>query len=70
MALSVEELKQLRDDLERVYLSGASSVAYDGKRIDYTPDIKDRLAAVDAQIAAAEGKRRPVAGFARFSRGC
>jgi hypothetical protein len=59
------------DALRRAYASGTLRVSYDGKTVEYgsEADLKRRIDTIESAIAAAQGKPRPVAGYAAFGRG-
>lgn len=67
MAWSQTEL----DALKSAYAQGVTRVSYEGKTVEYASgaDLLRRIREIDAEIAAASGRKKPVAGFARFSRG-
>ena len=61
MALELEELQTLRDDLVRARARGAKVVQINGERVEYRSDAEMRVAIadLDSQIAAASGTARP-----------
>jgi len=66
MAWTTAEL----DALKSAYASGTTSVSYEGKTVSYDSGsgILARIRVIESEIAAASGKPKPRAGFARFSR--
>lgn len=67
MAWSQAEL----DALKSSYAMGVTRVEYEGKVTTYPSgeDLLRRIRMIESEIAATAGKKKPVAGFARFSRG-
>ena len=63
----LNQLEQLR----AAWRSGHVEVAYDGKRVSYrdAEGMKQAIAALEAEIARAQGVRRPTIGVIRSSRG-
>jgi hypothetical protein len=59
------------DALRRAYASGTLRVSYDGKTVEYgsEADLKRRIETIEGAMAAAQGRPRPVAGYAAFGRG-
>lgn len=57
--------------LKRAFAAGVLRVTYDGKTVEYASadDLLKRIRAIEAEIAASSGARRPVAGYAGFGRG-
>lgn len=67
MAWSQAEL----DALRRAYASGTLRVTYDGKTVEYgsEADLKRRIETIESALAEAQGRPRPIAGYAAFDRG-
>ncbi len=67
MAFSQAEL----DALKSAYAMGVTRVEYEGKVTVYPSgaDLLRRIRIIEGEIATTAGKKKPVAGFARFSRG-
>lgn len=65
-----ENLQAELDALKAAYRSGARRVSYEGKTVEYDDEagLRRRIAAIEADMAAASGQTRPVARFARFGR--
>ncbi len=59
------------DALKRAYASGTLRVSYEGKTVEYDTQagLLARIRTIEAELAATSGKKRPVAGYARFGRG-
>lgn len=59
------------DALKSAYAMGVTRVEYEGKVTTYPSgsDLLRRIREIEAEIAAGAGNKKPVAGFARFSRG-
>lgn len=59
------------DALKAAYASGTLRVSYEGKMIEYgsEADLLRRIRVIEGEIASTAGKKKPVAGYARFSRG-
>lgn len=60
------------DALKSAYAQGVTRVSYEGKTVEYASgdDLRRRIREIEGEIAATSGKKKPVAGFVRFSRGC
>lgn len=56
--------------IKEAYGSGITRVTYDGKTSEYRSlaEMKQIIATIELELAAAAGKRLPVAGFASFRR--
>lgn len=67
MAWSQAEL----DALKAAYAAGTTRVEYEGKVVQYPSgtDLLRRIRIIEAEVKANAGQKKPVAGFARFSRG-
>ncbi|WP_290689968.1 MULTISPECIES: phage head-tail joining protein [unclassified Haematobacter] len=59
MAVSVEELEGLRDELIRARASGLRSVEYEGKRITYQDDAQMAGALADLETRIRRASTRP-----------
>lgn len=59
------------DALKRAFAAGVLRVTYDGRTVEYASadDLLKRIRAIEAEIAASSGTKRPVAGYAGFGRG-
>lgn len=59
------------DALKRAYASGTLRVTFDGRTVEYgdATDLKRRIDTIETEIAAASGRKRPLAGYAAFGRG-
>lgn len=59
------------DALKAAYARGTLRVTYDGKTIEYgsAVDLKSRIDTIQAELSANSPNKRPVAGYAAFSRG-
>jgi hypothetical protein len=59
------------DALKRAFASGTLRVTFDGRTVEYgnADDLMKRIRAIEAEVAGVDGRARPVAGFAGFSRG-
>jgi len=57
--------------LKAAYARGTLRVTYDGKTVEYgnEADLKRRIETLESAIAAESGKKRPIAGYAGYSRG-
>lgn len=58
------------DALKTAYAQGIRRVTYDGKTIEYAslPEMNEAIIRISRALAAASGKKRPIAGFASFNR--
>lgn len=58
--------------LKSAYAQGVTKVSYEGKTVEYASgtDLLSRIREIEGEIASVTGKKKPVAGFVRFSRGC
>lgn len=67
MAFTEAEL----DALKCAYASGTLRVSYEGKTVEYDSQagLLARIRTVEAELVGSAGRRRPVAGYARFGRG-
>jgi hypothetical protein len=57
--------------IKEAYASGITRVSYDGKTTEYRSlaEMKQIISTIEAELEAASGKARPVAGFVSFRRG-
>lgn len=56
--------------LKAAYRTGARRVSYEGKSVEYDDEagLRRRIRELEAEVAAAAGRPRPVARFAAFRR--
>ena len=56
--------------LKKAYAAGATRVSYDGKTVEYDSgaQLLARIRIIEAEIAATSGRKKPAAGFVRFTR--
>ncbi|MFG6637167.1 phage head-tail joining protein [Sulfitobacter sp. 1A12126] len=68
---TVEQMEAQLDALEDMLASGVLKTEYEGKSLTYRSfnDLERAISRLEVKIARASGKKKPVAGFARFSRG-
>ena len=59
------------DALKAAYASGTTRVTYEGKTVEYDSEaaLLRRIQTVEAEVNAAAGTKRPIAGYASFGRG-
>lgn len=71
MALTVEQVEQIIDDLEMAMATGASSVTIDGRVVQYrtVADMQKALTYFKAKLAALEGTPTPRPLFRRINLG-
>lgn len=56
--------------IRQAYVSGVTRVTYEGKTTEYRSlaEMREIISAIEGELAAQAGRRRPVAGFATFRR--
>ncbi|WP_057465055.1 hypothetical protein [Pseudovibrio sp. POLY-S9] len=56
--------------LKKAYAAGATRVSYEGKTVEYDSgaQLLTRIRIIEAKISASNGRKKPVAGFVRFTR--
>ncbi len=56
--------------LKKAYATGKTRVTYDGKTVEYdsASGLLSRIRVIEAEISTGSGKKKPAAGFVRFSR--
>lgn len=69
--LSLEEKKGLLTELRKARYSGAKSVKYLDRQVEYKSDAEmvSAINALAAEISSASGKRRPNVRLSQFSSG-
>lgn len=68
---TLSDLLAYKAALQKAYYSGVKSVTHNGNTTVFQ-DMEKMKKAIDdlnTEIAAADGRKRPVAGLAKFSRG-
>lgn len=70
MMADLATMQSALEQLRSVRWGGVKRVTYEGKTIEYAPgdELERAIADLERKIEDAQGRKRPVAGFARFRR--